>query len=220
MATPLFDAALHALNGNLVFKFSSGGVYIADYATPCPTTVLTPDGLDFVVPAGFVFTGLTDPGGITNHRAMTATDLPAWQTTQTIRNDVDTDMRSLSVKLMENNIATIAIKEKQPIAGLAVKPGTAGYIDSPIDGAEPLRRVIWIAHDKKRDVFKGQILPQMSVSAPGDELIQRAGPNMTDITLNAYYDAAFGTDCRTFWGGAGWIAAGGTPTTTPGTPGV
>lgn len=203
-----FDTAMRSLNGNLVYKFGSGGLYIADYETPCPQSVLSADNTDFLPPTGFVFAGLMTVDGVTTHRAMSTADVPAWQTTQVIRSDVDSDFRSFSVKLLENNVASIAVKLKQPIATLAMKPGAAGHVDSPVDGAEPLRRGFWIAYDRKRDVFRGQIFPQISLSAPGDEIFKRADANMADVTFTAYYDAGYGTDCRDFIGGAGWTASG------------
>ncbi len=202
------DAALAAgLNGNLVYKFGTGGVWLADYSVACPATVLNAAQTDVVIPTGFVFAGWGTVDGITINRAQSNTNLMGWQSTQAVRNDVESDVTSLDVKLMENNAVTIAIQTKQLISTVPVKPGVAGAINNPVDGAEPARRGIWVGYDRKHDVIKAQILPQLSLTTPNGQSVKRTDANTLDCGFTAYFDPAYGTDARTIWGGAGWLAA-------------
>jgi hypothetical protein len=213
-------ASLQNVNNDAVLKFQIGAMLVADAGASPLTTPFDPSGLLQAFPAGYQSAGYTDAGGLNVGRAITVSEVTAWQTVQPVRSDVTADKLTLKVKLIETNPVTLALQEGLTLAATTMTPTFSNARDS--QGLQPQRRVILIAEDTAHDVIMVRYLPNAKLTAiSSDESYQRATELTYDFQLDAYpspdlLDASGNpTDSQFWFGGSGWATLAGELVTAP-----
>jgi hypothetical protein len=194
-------------NTGLIMKFMVGGLLLADYSTPCPTTsIFASDGT--LTPgwaSAFGQVGTLDSSGIVTPRSITNDEELAYGTTQVVRSDISRDSLSLKFVAEETNNTTIALERGVTVASMPAI-GAALSMDRPVAATQPLRRALILAHDTQNDVIMGRLLPRVKVTAIDDLSQMMTATYKRGYTLDAYHDSIVGTSERFFLGGPGWLA--------------
>jgi len=157
------------------------------------------------LPTGYKSGGLITTDGITLNRDITVDDVMAWQTTEVVRSDTSADKTTVQFGLQETNPVSIALAENALLADVPAL-GSPVRLDRAPTAFEPLRRLLIVGHDVQNDVILGRYFPRVKVTAHDAQKLARTDPTVYPFTLTAYQDPAYGTSCRYFIGGAGWLA--------------
>lgn len=204
-------SALMNLNNNGILKFQEGLVGFADSYRPfVPLSgMFNPDG-SLVTTLGTTYgiqsAGTIDPTGVTMPTAITSDKQAAWQTSQTVRDDISVDDGTVTYSSLETNNTTIAIARGLPLSTLPAQ-GTAQLgLDRAARSVEPQRRMYVFGHDLKKDIFMIFGFPNAVLSARADRAMSPTANFMNGATFDALFDQAAGTAERFWLGGPGWLA--------------
>lgn len=207
-------ASLQNVNNDAVLKFQIGAMLVADSGASPLTTPFDGTGALQAFPAGYQSAGYTDAGGLNVSRAISVSEVTAWQTVQPVRMDVTADKMTFKVKLIETNPVTLALQEGLTLASTVLTPTFSSARDS--QGLQPQRRVILLAEDTAHNVIMVRYLPNAKLTAiSSDTSYQRSTELTYDFQLDAYpspdlLDASGNpTDSQIWFGGSGWATLAG-----------
>lgn len=205
---------LQGWDNRKILKFTRGSLFLTDYATTGITDPFTYDATQTTqavslasLPAGWVDPGYTTTDGVTFSRNITVSDVNSWQSQEPTNSTVETDVLTAHVIFQETNPYTLALADNLLLANAGDFTGTYAQARSS-SGEQPLRRGLFIAEalDVSAPIWEVVYLPQIKLTAIGDQAFQRTTETQYDYTLTAYKDVTFGASMKRWVGGPGWNA--------------
>lgn len=206
---------LQSWDNRKILKFTRGSLFLADYAADPVTDPFTYDAtqttqavsLKTPLPTGFVDPGFITTDGVIFSRDLSISDVNSWQSQDPTNSTVETDTKSAHVIFQETNPYTLALYDNKLLADAGDFSGTYSA-PSSASGEQPLRRGFFIAEalDVSAPIWEVIFLPQIKLTAIGDQSYQRTQEKQYDYTLTAYKDADYGASLKRWVGGPGWNA--------------
>jgi hypothetical protein len=171
---------------------------------------------------GWYLVGWLDPKGVDHMPDMSVDKLEGLQSNETLRSDIQKEGGSVSFTALESTGLTDALEYNLPLSA-AVDDGATGYFVSKLaDAALIERQLLVIRADATAGGAEYTAIPhpRVAVDKVNKRTWDKKAADSLDITfddlLDPYFVDSLGRPLasgRARWrSGAGWLAAGGTPT--------
>jgi hypothetical protein len=198
-----------AIDNRLVRKHGTQILAIADYATAFPTTLWETGSDTFVVPkalpTGYRDMGYISTDGIQNSSDVSTSDVQAVQTTNPVRSDIDSIVKTLQVTLLEASAWVQGLAHGLPVSEWPEdKTAAYEYLDGDRSDFPYYRLLVLTQDGVGADAFyriEGAF--RAKVTDIGDRSLQRSDAEMFQRTFTCYQDSQFGATTVTSSTGVG-----------------
>jgi len=171
---------------------------------------------------GWYLVGWLDPKGVDIMPDMSVDKLEGLQSNETLRSDIQKEGGSVSFTALESTGLTDALEFNRPLADV-VDDGASGYFQAKLaDAALVERQILVIRADTTAGgaEYTAIPFPRVAVDKVDKRTLDKKNAESLSITFDALLDPYFVDSLgrplasgRARWrSGAGWLAAGGTPT--------
>lgn len=195
-----------------VRKALMGSVWLANGTAAAPTKVSLFDattGALKAIPAGYSDVGWLTDAGAKKGRAVTATDITGFGSTNPLRTDITKDTSTLTFECQETKIGTLALSAGVDPSTITPDPtnGTMEFQQALVTTAATFRVLVFGVDLQAAGEFDiVWFFPRMSVTGYGDQSISTTGAITYPFTMTAYPDPVLGYPVDTFLGGDGNLA--------------
>ncbi|CAM4138079.1 hypothetical protein [Nocardiopsis rhodophaea] len=211
-------ASLYTTNKDLVFKGLGTFVFVADDGAKVPDELFDADtGEMLPLPDGWYPVGYTGEDGNSHERDRDTAETKSAQEAINVREDVNMDVQSTKITMLETSPVSIALYEGLQFTQLGTDLG------KPLKWAKPRvpevvqHPFLFLAVDKSKrtgaEKVRARLYPAGAITEIGAATENRSDATGYECTVKAFVDPGFGTDVLNWMDGPGWreLAGGSAP---------
>lgn len=197
-------------NGDLIRRPIFGGVFLAPYSAPLPTTLVATNG-QVTLPAAYETVGRISEDGLTFSSDRNMQEVRGWGSTSVLRRDVESIDVTLQFAMLETKRLAYEVMSGLDLADVEMSAGGEWKFTMPSQPPVRYWRCIAIGADGTGDerYYMAKMFGRMSLTDQDDETWQASddAPLMRNVTLGADEDDATGGPYQEFLFGPGALAA-------------
>jgi hypothetical protein len=209
MSSPI-TGDLKTLASTLIRRPLFGGVFLAPYSAPLPTTLTATAG-QVSIPADYESVGRISEDGLTFASDRSMQEVRGWGSTSVLRRDVESIDVTLQFAMLETKRISYEVMSGLDLSD--VEMSVAGEFKFTMPSQPPVRyfRVIALGADGTGDgrYYLAKVFGRMSITDQDDETWQASddAPLVRNVTLGADEDDVAGGPYTEFLFGPGALAA-------------